>query len=57
MLVQCAEEEIARSIAGERPAAGVGAVKSRRQPDDEQPGLARAEVRNRRAVIIGILDL
>ena len=48
-------EQVARKIAGERPAGAVGAMLARREADDRQPRLRIAERRHRRVPPVGML--
>ena len=49
--VQRGEQHVAAAVAGEHPPGAVGAVRGRRQPDDQHPRIGRAEPRNRPAPV------
>ena len=53
-LIQDGEHEVAGSISGERPSGAVGAMRARRQAQDQNPGLGIAESRHRLAPVFPV---
>ena len=53
---QRGEDPVAAAVAGEHPAGPVAAVRGRRQPDDGDPGVGRAEAGHRAPPVVLVAE-